>query len=72
MPLGVVVSDPAADDVAGVGQALEPVLPDTFLLQAADETLDQAVLFGRIGRDRVNSGTQTILTIGNRLESMRL
>src|SRR5262245_66614348 len=47
----VVPADPRAQLAPRVVEAGEVVLPDAFLLQTAEEALDDAVLLRRVGRD---------------------
>src|SRR4030095_9768094 len=51
--LFVVPADPRGQLTLRVVEAGEVVLPDTFLLQAAEEALDDAVLLRRVGRDEL-------------------
>ena len=50
-PLGVVMPDPLPNDLSGMGQIFKMMLPDALLLDGPDETLDQTILFGRVGCD---------------------
>jgi DNA replication protein DnaC len=47
----VVEADPIPDHATGVLQGLEAVPMDALVLQRSDDSLDHAVLLGRIGRD---------------------
>ena len=50
-PLLVVPPDPTAYFLTCLREALEVVLPDAFLFQAAEEPLNHSVLLRRVGRD---------------------
>src|SRR5215472_3086434 len=50
-PLGIVPVNPLSNGSTGFGEAGEIMLPDAFLLEAAKETFDDAVLLGRVGGD---------------------
>ena len=49
--LRVVLGDPPGGLAPGLGEAAKSPDPDALLLQAAEESLDQAVLHGRVGPD---------------------
>src|SRR6516165_5185553 len=49
----VVPSDPSSHGATRLHEAREAVLPDAFLLQAAEETLHDPVLFWGVGRDEL-------------------
>src|SRR5215813_2716972 len=49
----VVPADPGTQLAPGVLEADEVVLPDTFLLHAAEEPLDDPVLLRRVGGDEL-------------------
>lgn len=50
-PALVVRLDPPCDHVEGMLEGLELVLPDVILLEGSEESLDKAILLGRVGRD---------------------
>jgi hypothetical protein len=52
-PLLVVVVDPVADGLPGLGEAAEVVLPDALLFETAEESLDDPVLLWGIGGDEL-------------------
>jgi hypothetical protein len=52
-PTRVVPVDPLRDDAACLGKRCEALKPDTFLLQAAEESLDHPVLLRAVGRDEL-------------------
>ena len=51
----VVPADPGTQLAPSVLEAEEVVLPDTFLLRAAEKALDDPVLLGRVGGDELLS-----------------
>jgi hypothetical protein len=50
-PFGIVPFNPLSN--GGVGEAGEVMLPDALFFEAAKEAFDEAVLFGRVGRDEL-------------------
>src|ERR1700691_5277196 len=61
-PFGVIPFDPLSNGGAGFGEAGEVMLPDTLFFEAAKEAFDEAVLFGRVGRDELLR--QTVIAAG--------
>src|SRR5271156_5994905 len=61
-PFGVIPFDPLSNGGAGFGEAGEVMLPDAFFFEAAKEALDEAVLFGHVGRDELLR--QTVIAAG--------
>lgn len=49
----VVVADPGGNGLLGLVEGLEVVEPGALFLQAAEETLDHAVLLGRVRGDEL-------------------
>ena len=49
----VIEADPIPDHTAGVLQGLEPVTVNALVFEGSDDPLDQAVLFGAVGRDEL-------------------
>jgi hypothetical protein len=47
-PPGVVPLDPLSDRIFGLHEVLKPMLLDALLLQAAEEMLDDPVMFDRV------------------------
>jgi hypothetical protein len=56
--LVVVLMDPAGDGVAGIGERLVFVKPDSFLLEGAVKAFEPAVAFGMIVGGAAVSDTQ--------------
>src|SRR5580658_2740610 len=54
--------NPLSNGRAGVGEAGEVMLPDALFFKAAKEAFDEAVLFGRVGRDELLA--QTVIAAG--------
>lgn len=58
----VIEADPVADDTAGMLQALEAVAVHTLLFEAADHTLDHAILLRTV---RCNELLLQAIAFGN-------
>ena len=52
-PTGVVPDEPSSEALLRVCKIVELMLPDTFLLETAEEAFDDAILLGRIRRDEL-------------------
>ena len=50
-PTGVVPDEPSSEALLRVCKIVKLMLPDTFLLETAEEAFDDAILLGRIRRD---------------------
>jgi hypothetical protein len=52
-PTNVIPIDPLSDRSLRLSEVVKAMLPDTLLLQTAEESLDDPVLLRRIGRDEL-------------------
>src|ERR1700728_1339273 len=50
---GVVPFDPLSDGIASFGETAEVIQPDAFLFEATEETFEEAIFFGGIGRNEL-------------------